>query len=218
MECQQQYEHQYHQEFIPPPSPPSSSITDDEKLNVVSPLLDDNTTGRLQTCFGNIDQAQHQLKSQQRAVYLRSASEPSPPSFTLQQQHPKTLIDIHRLAIEALQNLYAEERRRNEYLEEQAQKANEEITKLQQEVSHYKRARNQEQRKWQQVYGLVDTVRDVSTSPQQQKQKSSSKPTSPEDLSVHLRHILTNITTLHHHAPSTGSLVTDFPEHDPYYY
>ena len=128
MECQQQY---HHQEIIPPPSPPSSSITDDEKLNVVSPLLDDNTTSRLQTCFGNIDQAQHQLKSQQRAVYLRSASEPSPPSFTLQQrQHPKTLIDIHRLAIEALQNLYAEERRRNEYLEEQAQKANEEITKV----------------------------------------------------------------------------------------
>ena len=68
------------------------------------------------------------------------------------------------------------------------------------------------------MYGLVDTVRDISTSPQQQKQKPLPKPTCPEDLNAHLRHILTNITTLHHHAPSTGSLLTEFPENDSYYY
>ncbi|KAI9252808.1 hypothetical protein BDA99DRAFT_520131 [Phascolomyces articulosus] len=220
MDYQQRTHHHHHQKIIPPPSPPSSSITDDEKFNTaaVTPLLDDSTTHRLQTCFGNIDQAQHHLKSQQRVTYLRSVSEPSPSSLSCSpQQQSKSLIDIHRLAIEALQNLYAEERRRNEYLEEQAERANEEIIKLQQEVSRQKQARHQEQRELQEVYGLVDTVRDVSST-QKRQQQLLPKPSCPEDLHIHLRHILTNITTLHHHPPPTGSLVVDLPEYDPYFY
>ncbi|KAI9493301.1 hypothetical protein BDB00DRAFT_374973 [Zychaea mexicana] len=206
-----EYHHSHRQDIVPPPSPPSSSITDDEKLNV-APLFDEHTTGHLLSSVGNVEQAQHHLKAQ-RGAFLRTVSDPAP---QLQQQrpYPQALMDIHRLAIEALQKLYADECHRNGYLEEQAHKANEKIMK--QEVSRHKRVRKQEQKQWQRVYGLADTVRDVSCPTD--RNLAPPTPTSPEELQSHLRHILANITTVHHHAPATGSLVVDLQEQDPYLY
>ncbi|KAI8142658.1 hypothetical protein BJV82DRAFT_613761 [Fennellomyces sp. T-0311] len=201
---------EYHNQVVPPPSPPSSSFTDDEKQLHVAPLFDDSTTDHLISCDDNVDKAQHHFKSQRGALF-RSATAP-PPSL----QHPRAIMECHRLAIEALQNLYAEERRRNALLEEQTRLANEKITKLQQELSRQKRTRSDEHRELQRVYGLADMVWDVSSC---KKEKfAPPKPASPAELHSCLRHILTNVSALHHHAPSTGSLVVNIPEQDAYYY
>lgn len=98
---------------------------DDDKPNI-----DDATViESLSSCQDDINQAQHCLKEQyRRGVLLRSFSDPAPAL------NKANIMDCHRLAIEALQHLYVEERRRHTTLEKEADIAKEQVVKVNESI------------------------------------------------------------------------------------
>ncbi|KAI7883690.1 hypothetical protein K492DRAFT_205217 [Lichtheimia hyalospora FSU 10163] len=197
--------------IVTPPSPPSSSFMhhDDEKPNI-----DDATViESLSSCQDDINQAQHCLKEQyRRGVLLRSFSDPAPAL------NKANIMDCHRLAIEALQHLYVEERRRHTNLEKEADSAKEQVVKLQQELAYQKRQHMAEKRKWQKdmtrVYEMAETVYEMS-SPAQHRNRKQATASSPVELQNRLYDILANTMHLQQHpCTSLNSRADDiFPSH-----
>ncbi|KAI9310882.1 hypothetical protein BX666DRAFT_2032592 [Dichotomocladium elegans] len=187
--------------ILAPPSPPCSSIAhEDEKLHISSSSLKSIGPSVIETlshCNDDIHKAQRCLKDQyKRGVLLRSYTEPSSGASS-------NLMDCHRLAVEALQHLYVQERHRHIASIQQVNQANEQIAKLQQELALQKRQHDAAQRKIQQemdrVYELADTLLDISSvaapTPAARSHRRHTAG-SPAELHSRLRDILGNLILL----------------------